>query len=975
MTFYIKCCLALVVAAVALPRSLTAQVLEWHGGIATSGTGASTFVAVETSETSGSQTVFMAGNGSSNFQLEALKLLALPARPSGVVVGATRNAATGTLAPDWQARAESSMSVTFTDLALLPATNQLVICGHFEKDITFKADLLGLPVPLIGEILLSPGSGTHGFFALVDRSSGAWQSAFLTPGILPTSITCDSATSTIITGQGTLAARFSVSNGALVWETAATLATTRQVHIAARSGSSVFVLGEESSALPAEGVVLTCLNPASGAVLWTRRMGGPGRDVACGLAVDDFACIHLSFRSTYSLSTFGSFPIAVADPTSGDTLFTTAISPDGSLNWIVPVSRPSPQDPALPNVLASSNLAVDSTGGTWLACTAAGTWAFGDSPATLFTQDPLVIHVDAAGTIHEWMRASGDHSTGSVNAIAVAGLRTIFSAGDYSGTSAPDFSPLPALPIHLVSAAFLASLEAKADQQLWVARPNPASPALLSIPALRSLLELLGASVYAEVDSTPGPQAISFWATPAILAALLVDPRVIVTPESQLRPSGANGTPGWGLARIGGATSETASYNYPDSINPVRLYFIDTAVANPSNWIGANPKLTLEKSVLIRGSGDPVSSSEFKHGTQMLSLIAGRETGATPGTPIRVVNYDIYPQGGTTSTTLLAKAVTEAVKDYRNSTNPLPAAICIASSSTAAATSYTLQSSIQMAISEGIPVIISAGNLGANASAYIPSAYGTIEGVICTGATDRSDKRLTSSNFGAAVDLLAPGLEIRTLGINPAAPFELMSGTSPAAALAAAAALIEISVNGTRSPAVIESALKATAAKPSSGPPLLRVIVAPPAIAPDGPITDPASPIPLSSNSSGFAEGSGTAPADSDSDGIPNLVETFRGTNPALKETVNPLPAISLSANQQTQFCFPISRDLFDSSHPFSLRNGYIWRVRCTATFTSWNVPNGSLSKFTDAAGQVWITATFPATGPACFARVEIATP
>ena len=51
-----------------------------------------------------------------------------------------------------------------------------------------------------------------------------------------------------------------------------------------------------------------------------------------------------------------------------------------------------------------------------------------------------------------------------------------------------------------------------------------------------------------------------------------------------------------------------------------------------------------------------------------------------------------------------------------------------------------------------------------------------------------------------------------------------MSGTSPAAALAAAAALIEISVNGTRGPAVIESALKATAAKPSSGP-ITRSIV------------------------------------------------------------------------------------------------------------------------------------------------------
>ena len=75
------------------------------------------------------------------------------------------------------------------------------------------------------------------------------------------------------------------------------------------------------------------------------------------------------------------------------------------------------------------------------------------------------------------------------------------------------------------------------------------------------------------------------------------------------------------------------------------------------------------------------------------------------------------------------------------------------------------------------------------------------------------------------------------------------------------------------------------------------------------------------------------------------------------------------------QFKFPIAFDYFNRSTPFALGNGYTWGIRSTSNFKTWDVPVGSLSKTTDANGQSWLIATFPATGPSCFVQIEIHPP
>lgn len=68
--------------------------------------------------------------------------------------------------------------------------------------------------------------------------------------------------------------------------------------------------------------------------------------------------------------------------------------------------------------------------------------------------------------------------------------------------------------------------------------------------------------------------------------------------------------------------------------------------------------------------------------------------------------------------------------------------------------SFTLQRAITEALDRGVLIVAAAGNGGADATTFAP---GAMDGVITVGAQDREGRRAAYSNYGARVDLLAPG--------------------------------------------------------------------------------------------------------------------------------------------------------------------------------------------------------------------------
>ncbi len=298
--------------------------------------------------------------------------------------------------------------------------------------------------------------------------------------------------------------------------------------------------------------------------------------------------------------------------------------------------------------------------------------------------------------------------------------------------------------------------------------------------------------------------------------------------EMTFVPNGVNLTPDWGLNKVGERWDDGPVYTYANTTKPVRLYLIDTAVANPGNWIGQNPNITFEGTILVRSTLDPLTSSQFAHGTRMLSLICDLKAGVSPGTPIKVKNYDVYTSGPTTTATKLASAIYDAVADYQDSNPRIPSVICIASSSSLAGTSSGLKSAVSFAVAQGLTVIVSAGNSSADASGYIPSSYGTIQGVISVGASDAADKRIAMSNFGTPVTMLAPGNYVLVKD-DDTTSYVTMRGTSPAAGMVAGAALAELSMNGLLTPAGVEAKLISAGAPSNTAgaPPVLRTTPVP----------------------------------------------------------------------------------------------------------------------------------------------------
>jgi hypothetical protein len=431
--------------------------------------------------------------------------------------------------------------------------------------------------------------------------------------------------------------------------------------------------------------------------------------------------------------------------------------------------------------------------------------------------------------------------------------------------------------------------------------------------------------------------------------------RVQVERDIAIEPNGAVANAGWALGRLNtGGCMNNCSFVYPETTTPVRLYLIDTGVAHTTTWFAQNTNLKSFESKLIRATGDPTTSTVTAHGTQMLSLIAGPETGAAVGTPIHVVNYNIYP-GTTPATTLgrLQEALFQVLEDHEAYPD-MPSVLCIANSSTYQASSPLLESLIDDAVEAGITVVVSAGNQKSDASNYIPSSYGTKAGVICVGATGTDNNpwvgdSSTGTNTGAPVDLYAPGQNVWT--VNPVNPqpgnYGLANGTSPASALTAAAALIQLSLHPDYSPADVESALTDTAYAPVAARGIETTALVQVLPNPEG---------------------------DSDLDGASDIIESFFGSNPA-NPAVLPAPMSIARVAGQARLSFQVSSELFNPATPYVLTDGSTWKVRVSGNLQDWQDATGTLVSGTAAGGVIPMTYTVPNGSSKVFLRIDVTPP
>jgi len=153
--------------------------------------------------------------------------------------------------------------------------------------------------------------------------------------------------------------------------------------------------------------------------------------------------------------------------------------------------------------------------------------------------------------------------------------------------------------------------------------------------------------------------------------------------------------------------------------------------------------------------------------------------------------------------------------------NPTPAKVinmslggaspCLASPAT--------QAAINDAVAKGVTVVVAAGNESSDAAGFIPASC---NGVITVAASDRRGYLATRySNFGARVDIMAPGGDVRQDSDDDGNPDGVLSmvdggyayynGTSMAAPHTAGVAALLLAEDSARTPDQIRSLLKARA--------------------------------------------------------------------------------------------------------------------------------------------------------------------
>lgn len=182
----------------------------------------------------------------------------------------------------------------------------------------------------------------------------------------------------------------------------------------------------------------------------------------------------------------------------------------------------------------------------------------------------------------------------------------------------------------------------------------------------------------------------------------------------------------------------------------------------------------------INKTAEADASDTNGHGTHVAGIIAAKLNGvggAGIAPEAKIINVKIANAAGGTNDSLIIQGIRAAIgkADIMNlSVGGLGA-------------NPAVQTVVDEAYEAGIALFVSAGNDGGSIMCY-PAACNH---VICVAAIDNNNQRASFSNYGAWVDLSAPGVSIWSTGNDGG--FEIMSGTSQASPVAAGEAAVILS--------------------------------------------------------------------------------------------------------------------------------------------------------------------------------------
>ncbi len=310
--------------------------------------------------------------------------------------------------------------------------------------------------------------------------------------------------------------------------------------------------------------------------------------------------------------------------------------------------------------------------------------------------------------------------------------------------------------------------------------------------------------------------------------ALLADPNVVAVVPDELIQLTAQTIPN-GVRRIGGRSSSAAAIDGTDQRVDADVAIVDTGIA-------AHPDLNVAGGYNCSTADRTLWRDKQGHGTHVAGTVGAIDNdfgvvGVAPGVrlwAVKILNDDGY---GLLSWYVCGLNWILAQRDPGDSSRPLFEAVNMSVAKSGAddhacgsVSDDILHAAICRVVAGGITVVAAAANDSGSASKRVPAAYnevitvsaladtdgkaGGLGGNSCYswGTYDKDDTFANFSNYGADVDLIAPGKCIWST--KPGSTYAYSSGTSMAAPAVTGAVALYKSSRPAATPAEVKEALQ-----------------------------------------------------------------------------------------------------------------------------------------------------------------------
>jgi subtilisin family serine protease len=206
---------------------------------------------------------------------------------------------------------------------------------------------------------------------------------------------------------------------------------------------------------------------------------------------------------------------------------------------------------------------------------------------------------------------------------------------------------------------------------------------------------------------------------------------------------------------------------------------------------------------LANFAGDGSNDDGHGHGTHVAGTVGSKTYHVAKKTRLYAIRVLSNSGAGTTSGIIAGINFAANDAKSRDCANGAVANLSLGGPSSSA-----LNTAVARAVAAGLFVVAAAGNAAADASDTSPASEAT---AFTVGATDSSDRFASFSNFGASVDILAPGVSV--LSTSNTGGTQLMSGTSMAAPHVAGLAAYLLGLEGKMAPSALAARIQALALK------------------------------------------------------------------------------------------------------------------------------------------------------------------